>query len=91
MQVMGWVTDYQLSSRDLGIEEDDLKFPAGPGSGTWFMTEKYISRVESTLVAWYTNILEVTNRFFAVVDLSYLHTKVSNTFINLAIAQVWDR
>ena len=56
---MGWVTEYQETSRDLGIEEDRLQFPAGPGSGTWLMTEKYMSRVETTLVAWYTNILGV--------------------------------
>lgn len=60
MQVIKWVTRYQQEVRiKLNIEEEDLAFPAGPGSGTWLMTEKYISRVESILVAWFTNILEV--------------------------------
>ena len=56
---MAWITDYQETLRELGIEEENLQFPAGIDSGTYQLIEKYISRIESTLVAWFTNILEV--------------------------------
>lgn len=45
--------------RELGIEEDDLQFAGSYDHGTFQLTEKYISRVEATLIAWFTNILEV--------------------------------
>lgn len=56
---MGWVSDYQETLRDLGVEEDQLHFPADRDRGTARLTEKYISRVEFTLATWFQNILEV--------------------------------
>lgn len=59
---MAWVGDYQETLRELGIEEEDLQFPGSVENGTYQLTEKYMSRVESTLIAWFTNILEVTSQ-----------------------------
>jgi len=56
---MAWVTDYQETLRELGIEEADLQFPGGTDQGSYLLTEKYISRVEATLISWFANILEV--------------------------------
>lgn len=56
---MAWIADYQETLRELGIGEDDLQFPTAMDHGTYQLTEKYISRVESTLINWFTNILEV--------------------------------
>lgn len=56
---MAWITDYQETLRELGIEEDSVQLPTGSDSGTYQLTEKYIARVESTLITWFNNILEV--------------------------------
>ena len=56
---MAWVTDYQETLRELGIEEADLQFPGGTEHGSYLLTEKYITRVEMTLISWFNNILEV--------------------------------
>lgn len=60
---MAWIADYQETLRELGIEENDLQFPGGIDNGTYLLTEKYISRLESTLITWFTNILEVSFSF----------------------------
>lgn len=57
---MGWIMEYQQTLRDLGIGEDDLHFPTDSLRGISQMSEKYISRIESTLTTWFTNILEVS-------------------------------
>lgn len=57
--MLSWVTDYQEVLRDLGVEEEQIAFSNSKDCGTVLMTEKYISRVESTLTTWFTNILEV--------------------------------
>ena len=56
---MAWMAEYHETLRELGIEEEDLQFASSSDHGTFQLTEKYISRVESTLIAWFTNILEV--------------------------------
>ena len=53
------MAEYHETLRELGIEEDDLQFASSSDHGTFQLTEKYISRVEATLIAWFTNILEV--------------------------------
>ena len=59
VQVMEWITEYQDTLRELGLEEEDLQFPAGKDRGSALLTEKYISRMEATVTGWFTNILEV--------------------------------
>jgi hypothetical protein len=59
---MAWVNDYQETLRELGIEEVDLQFPSGTERGSYLLTEKYISRLEATLISWFANILEVAAR-----------------------------
>ena len=53
------MAEYHETLQELGIEEEDLQFASSSDHGSFQLTEKYISRVESTLIAWYTNILEV--------------------------------
>lgn len=57
MQVMTWVSRYQESCRELGIEDDKLEFPKGRGLA--MLIDKYIERIHQTLKTWFTNILEV--------------------------------
>ena len=61
-QVMAWIGEYHETLRELGIEEDALQFASGIDNGTYLLTDKYISRVENTLIAWFTNILEVRHQ-----------------------------
>ena len=56
---MEWITEYQDTLRELGVEEEDLQFPAGKDRGSALLTEKYIGRMEATVTGWFTNILEV--------------------------------
>ena len=63
-QVMGWVNQYHDTLRDLGIEEDELGFPAGSDRGIGMLTDKYIDRMRQQLNAWCTNILQVPTQQF---------------------------
>ncbi len=61
------MADYHETLRELGIEEEDLQFASTSDHGNFQLTEKYISRVESTLITWFTNILEVLLQQFHVL------------------------
>jgi len=61
-QVIGWTNNYQETLRELGLEEDDIAFPDGPDRGSTVLIDKYISRISTTLHAWFVNILEVRPR-----------------------------
>ena len=80
-QVMAWMAEYHEMLRELGIEEDDLQFAGSHDHGTFQLTEKYISRVEATLIAWFTNILEVLHNFRRLDRESLLHRSFSLTDI----------
>ena len=56
---MAWVGSYQETCRDLGIDDAELDFPAGPGRGIAALVDCYTSRVHGLLNTWFTNILEV--------------------------------
>ncbi len=58
-QVMGWISGYQETLGDLGLEEEEAHFPEGGSRGTTLLIDKYIERMRATLHAWFVNILEV--------------------------------
>ena len=58
-QVMGWISAYQETLGDLGLEEEVARFPQGGSRGTTLLIDKYIERMRATLHAWFVNILEV--------------------------------
>ena len=59
-QVMGWISGYQETLGDLGIEEEEARFPQGGSRGTTLLINKYIERMHATLHAWFVNILEAS-------------------------------
>lgn len=56
---MSWVSWYQETCRELGVEEAELQLPAGPGRGVGMLVERYTGRVHELLTTWFTNILQV--------------------------------
>ena len=58
-QVLAWVNQYQETLRDLGIEEDEVRFSDSSSGGEGLLLRKYVERLHSTLTTWCTNILEV--------------------------------
>ena len=59
LQVLAWVNQYQETLRDLGIEEDEVRFSDSSSGGEGLLLRKYVERLHSTLTTWCTNILEV--------------------------------
>lgn len=59
LQVLAWVNQYQETLRDLGIEEDEVRFSDSSSRGEGLLLRKYVERLHSTLNTWCTNILEV--------------------------------
>ena len=57
---MGWISGYQETLGDLGIEDEEARFPQGGSRGTTLLIDKYIERMHATLHAWFVNILEVS-------------------------------
>ena len=55
---MAWVGSYQETCRDLGIDDTELEFPAGPGRGIAALVDCYTRRVHGLLNTWFSNILE---------------------------------
>ena len=60
---MGWVNEYSDTLRDLGIEEEELGFPAESDRGVGTLTDKYIERMRLQLNSWFTNILQVSQHY----------------------------
>ena len=58
-QVMGWVSGYQATLRELGLDDEDVNFPSGANRGVSVLISKYTDRMHATLQAWFVNILEV--------------------------------
>ncbi|KAK9827315.1 hypothetical protein WJX81_003676 [Elliptochloris bilobata] len=58
LKIMGWISGYQETLGDLGIEEDEAHFPQGGSRGTTLLIDKYIERMRAMLHAWFVNILE---------------------------------
>lgn len=56
---MGWISGYQETLGELGLEEVEARFPHGSSRGTTLLIDKYIERMHATLHAWFVNILEV--------------------------------
>ena len=59
LQVLAWVNQYQETLRDLGIEEDEVRFSDSSSGGEGLLLRKYVERLHSTLTTWCTNILEL--------------------------------
>ena len=57
--MIGWTSNYQETLKELGLEDTDVGFPEGPDRGSTVLIAKYISRIRTTLHAWFENILEV--------------------------------
>lgn len=58
LKVLAWVNQYQETLRDLGIEEDEVRFSDSSSRGEGLLLRKYVERLHSTLNTWCTNILE---------------------------------
>ena len=58
MQVVRWASDYQATLQDLGIEEEDTKFPSEDKSGLNMLMEKYITGMRTTRQDWLKNIIK---------------------------------
>ena len=54
-----WINDYQATLQDLGIEEEDTRFPTKEQSGMALLIDQYIRRMQATRQTWSQNILEV--------------------------------
>lgn len=58
-QVVGWLSGYQETLKELGLEDSEIVFPEGPDRGMTLLVGKYISRMRGTLHTWFINILQV--------------------------------
>ncbi|KAK9812960.1 hypothetical protein WJX72_006516 [[Myrmecia] bisecta] len=58
LKVIDWISSYQDTCRELGIEEEEIVFPKGTDRGITLLIDKYIERMHDTLNTWFTNILE---------------------------------
>ena len=61
-----WINDYQATLQDLGIEEEESRFPTKEQSGMNLLIQQYIRRMQATRQTWSKNILEVRLRFQAL-------------------------
>ena len=59
VQVIRWINDYQATLQDLGIEEEETRFPTKEQSGMALLIDQYIRRMQTTRQTWSKNILEV--------------------------------
>ncbi len=58
-QVVGWLSGYQETLKELGLEDNEITFPEGPDRGMTLLVGKYITRMRGTLHTWFVNILQV--------------------------------
>ena len=58
-QVVGWLSGYQETLKELGLEDSEIVFPEGPDRGMTLLVGKYIARMRGTLHTWFVNILQV--------------------------------
>ena len=61
-QVIGWMSGYQETLKELGLEDGDIGFPEGRDRGMTLLGAKYIPRMHATLHTWFVNILQVRPR-----------------------------
>ena len=59
--MLAWVNQYQETLRDLGIEEEEVRFPESTSRGEALLLRKYVERLHDTLTTWFTNILQVSS------------------------------
>ena len=59
LQVVRWASDYQATLQDLGIEEEDTRFPSKDKSGLALLMDKYIAGMRTTRQEWLQNIIKV--------------------------------
>ena len=58
LQVVRWAADYQATLQDLGIEEEDTRFPSKDRSGLNLLMDKYIAGMRTTRQEWLKNIIK---------------------------------
>ena len=58
LQVVRWASDYQATLQDLGIEEEDTRFPSKDKSGLALLMDKYIAGMRTTRQEWLQNIIK---------------------------------
>ena len=57
--MVGWLSGYQETLKELGLEDSEIVFPEGPDRGMTLLVGKYIARMRGTLHTWFVNILQV--------------------------------
>lgn len=63
LKVVEWMAGYQETLTGLGMEDEDIRFPAGPRSGMGLLVDKYNQRTVEMLTGWLNNIVEADFRY----------------------------